>query len=135
MASIQKEIAIMAGGDAVWDAVQDFGAVHVRLVPGFLTDCRLEGDVRTVTFSNGVVAKEQLVDCNHSVRRLAYSVLPNERVFHYNAVLQVFAGDQASCRLVWTVDFLPHELAAYIEKQMTAALSVMGETLGPGAKQ
>src|SRR5690242_6643205 len=111
MASIQKEIAITVAGDAVWDAVQDFGAVHMRLVPGFLQDCRLAGDIRTVTFANGVVAMEQLVDCNHSARRLAYSVLPNERVTHYNAVLQVLPDDQASCRLLWTIDFLPHELA------------------------
>jgi len=129
MASIQKEVAIMATDDAVWNAVQDFGAVHLRLVPGFLKDCRLEGDTRTVTFANGVVAREQLVDCNHSARRLVYCVLPYERVAHYNAVLQVLARDQASCTLVWTVDFLPHELAPYIDKQMTAALSVMGETL------
>ena len=132
MASIRKEIALTVADDAVWDAVQDFGAVHRRLVPGFLQDCRLEGDVRTVTFSNGVVAKEQLVDCNPSARRLAYSVLPNERVAHYNAVLEILPGPEGGCRLVWTIDFLPHELAPYIEKQMTAALSVMSETLGSG---
>ena len=48
----------------VWDALRDFGALHTRLVPGFVTDTRLDGDARIVTFSNGTVAREILVDCD-----------------------------------------------------------------------
>lgn len=39
MASIRKQIKIRANPDHVWDAVRDFGAVHMRLVAGFVTDC------------------------------------------------------------------------------------------------
>jgi hypothetical protein len=39
----------------VWDAVRDFGALHHRLVPGFVVEARLEGDDRVVTFFNGAV--------------------------------------------------------------------------------
>jgi hypothetical protein len=60
MASIHKDIPIDATPDDVWDAVRDFGAVHTRLAPGFVTDARLEGDVRTVTFANGTVAREMM---------------------------------------------------------------------------
>ena len=49
MATIIKEILIDARPDDVWDAVRDFGQVHKRLVPGFVTECQLEGDTRVVT--------------------------------------------------------------------------------------
>jgi len=46
MASIQKEIKVRRPRGVVWDAVRDVGAIHKRLVPGFVVDCRLEGDSR-----------------------------------------------------------------------------------------
>jgi hypothetical protein len=44
MASIHKEVRVHRKPDAVWDAIRDVGAIHIRLVPGFVVDCRLEGD-------------------------------------------------------------------------------------------
>ena len=44
--------------------MRDFGALHTRLVPGFVTDTKLDGDARIVTFANGTVARELLVDCD-----------------------------------------------------------------------
>ena len=38
MASIHKDIPINAPAHETWDAVRDFGAVHTRLAPGFVTD-------------------------------------------------------------------------------------------------
>jgi hypothetical protein len=53
MASLIQETSIDASPDLVWDALRDFGALHRRLVPGFVTDAVTDGDVRTVTFFNG----------------------------------------------------------------------------------
>src|SRR6201987_4241124 len=50
MASIHKDIPIDAPAHEGWDAVRDCGALHTRLVPGFLLDTKLDGDVRIVTF-------------------------------------------------------------------------------------
>ena len=88
MASIHKDIIIDASADEVWDAVRDFGGVHRRLVPGFVLDSRLDGDARIVRFSNGMVARELLVDCDDERRRLVYAVI-SERVKHYSASVQV----------------------------------------------
>ena len=41
MASIRKEIVIDASAERVWDALRDWGGLHLRLVPGFATDARL----------------------------------------------------------------------------------------------
>ena len=51
MASIREEMVIDASPDAVWDALRDVGALHTRLVPGFVTDTRLEPGARVVTFA------------------------------------------------------------------------------------
>ena len=79
MASIQKEFAIASSAHDVWDAVRDFGAVHTRLAPGFVTDAVMDGDSRLVTFSNGTSAREILVDCDDAKRRLVYAVA-SERI-------------------------------------------------------
>ena len=46
MASVRKEILIDADPDHVWDALRDWGELHVRLVPGFAVDTRLDGEDR-----------------------------------------------------------------------------------------
>jgi carbon monoxide dehydrogenase subunit G len=128
MASIHKDIAIDAAPDHVWAAVRDFGAVHKRLVPGFVVDARIEGDARIVTFANSTVARELLVDCDESRRRLVYAVI-SERIKQHSASVQVVLDGAARTRLIWTVDVLPHEIAPYIEAQMDHAALAMQAAL------
>lgn len=128
MASIHKDIPLNASSDDIWDAVRDFGALHTRLVPGFVRDTRLEGaGVRVVTFANGNVARELLVDCDESRKRLVYAV-SSERVQHYNASVQVFVEGEARSRLVWIIDLLPNDIAPYIAGQMDQAAQAMRKT-------
>jgi carbon monoxide dehydrogenase subunit G len=129
MASIHKDIPIDAQPADVWAAVRDFGAVHQRLAPGFVIDARLDGDARIVTFANGNVAREQLVDCDEARRRLVYAIA-NERVSHYSASVQVIADGEAGTRLIWIVDVLPHEIAPYMDAQMDQAALAMQKALG-----
>jgi hypothetical protein len=129
MASIHKEIPIDTLPDDVWAAVRDFGAVHQRLAPGFVIDARLEGDARIVTFHNGTVARELLVDCDDARRRLVYAVI-SERVKHYSASVQVAADGEARTRMIWIVDVLPNEIAPYIAGQMDQAVLAMQTALG-----
>ena len=70
MASIRKEIQIDAPPEKVWDAVRDFGALHERLVPGFVTDCRMDGKDWIVTFASGAVVREVLIDLDNEQGRL-----------------------------------------------------------------
>ncbi len=128
MASIHKDIPINARPDDVWAAVRDFGAVHTRLAPGFVTDARLDGDARIVTFANGMVARERLVDCDEARRRLVYAIA-NERVSHYSASVQVIADGEARSRLIWIVDVLPNEMAPYVDGQMDLGALAVQKTL------
>jgi carbon monoxide dehydrogenase subunit G len=128
MATIIKEILIDARPDDVWDAVRDFGEVHKRLVPGFVTDCRLDGDARVVTFFNGLVAREPLVGVDDGARRLAYAAVGG-RATHYNASVQVFAEGAGRTRFIWIIDLLPNELAAPIGAMAEQGIGVIKRTL------
>jgi Polyketide cyclase / dehydrase and lipid transport len=124
MASIHKDILLDAPAEAVWNAVADFGALHTRLVPGFVVDTRLEGEARIVSFANGTVARELLVDCDEKRRRLVYAVI-SERITQHSASVQVLADGATKSRLVWIVDVLPHAIAPYIDGQMEQAALAM----------
>jgi hypothetical protein len=132
MASIHKDISLDAHPDHVWTAVRDFGALHTRLAPGFVTDTRLDGEARIVTFANGTVARELLVDCDEARRRLVYAVV-SERVKQHSASVQVLADGDARSRLIWIVDVLPHEIAPYMDAQMNQAALAMQKALGRSA--
>ena len=132
MASIHKDISLDASPNDVWDAVRDFGALHKRLVPGFVVDAHLDGDARIVTFANGTVARELLVDCDDAKRRLVYAVI-SERVKQHSASVQVLADSDGRSRLVWIVDVLPHDIAPYMDAQMDQAALAMQKALGRSA--
>jgi hypothetical protein len=132
MASIHKDIRLDASPNDVWDAVRDFGAVHTRLVPGFVLDSKPDGDARIVTFANGTIARELLVDCDDARRRLVYAVI-SERIKQHSASVQVFADGDGRSRLVWIVDVLPHEIAPYMNAQMDQAALAMQKALGRSA--
>lgn len=130
MASIHNDVSLPAPARDVWDAVRDFGALHQRLVPGFVTACQLDGDARIVTFANGSVAREVLVDCDDARQRLVYAI-NSERLAHYSASVQVIADGEANSRLVWIIDMLPNELAAYVQEQTKAAVIALHKAFPP----
>src|SRR5258708_28656983 len=132
MGSSQKDIAMGPRPADVWAAVRDFGSPHQRLVPGFVLDARLDDDARIVTFANGTVAHELLVDCDDARRRLVYAVV-SERVKQHSASVQVTADGDARARLIWIVDVLPNEMAPYIDAQMDQAALAMQKALGRNA--
>lgn len=129
MASIRKEFVVGAPAERVWDALRDVGEVHRRLAPGFVTDCRLEPGARVVTFADGFVARELIVDVDDAARRIAYSAR-SERLQHHNASFEVHEDGPARCRVVWLADVLPHEAAAVVGAMMEQGAAVMSKTLG-----
>jgi len=132
MATLHKEIIIAAPADLVWDAVRDAGALHTRLVPGFVTDTQLDGDVRIVTFGNATTVREPILSIDDARRRMAWGAVGGKTT-HYNAVLEVIAeGDGA--RVVWTTDLLPHEAAPAIAGMQDMALATMRKTLETAAR-
>jgi carbon monoxide dehydrogenase subunit G len=129
MASIRTEITIERPAKDVWEAVRDVGAVHRRMAPGFLVDTVMDGDARVVTFANGLVARELIVDVDDDARRFVWAVVGSARLTHHNASMQVFEESEGRSRLVWIADVLPHAAARDIRGLMEQAMAVVKPTL------
>ncbi|HSW04224.1 SRPBCC family protein [Aquabacterium sp.] len=128
MAAIHQEISIDVPAEQLWDAMRDVGALPTRLVAGFVSDCRLDGNARIVTFANGMVAREVIVDLDDTRRRLAWSATGG-RLTHHNASAQVFAEGPGRCRVVWIADLLPDAMAPAIAGMIAQGLTAMKTTL------
>jgi hypothetical protein len=125
MATIVKHVPLTAKPEQVWDALADFGALHQRLVPGFVTACEFDGSARNITFSNGSTARELLVTSDSEHRRLVYAIPANERIRHYSASAQVADDGKGGAELTWTIDLLPNEIAPYVSGQMDLGVAAM----------
>ena len=128
MATIYKEAEIARSAGFVWDAIRDVGAIHRRLVRGFVVDCKLEGDSRLVTFANGMVVREIIVAVDDKTRRHAWSAR-GEPLTHHNASIQVFAQGDDKSRVVWIADVMPDEVAGTVGEMMSQGLTAMKRTL------
>lgn len=134
MATLHKQILIEAPCAEVWDAVRDVGALHTRLVPGFVVDTQLERDAagkdvvaRRVTFGNGVTLREPILSLDDERLRLAWTA-EGGNTTHYNAVLELTAEGSAT-RVRWTSDFLPDEAGAVLSAMQDQGLATMRKTL------
>lgn len=124
MATIIREVSIEAPAERVWDALADIGALHTRLVPGFVVDTKLEPGARIVTFGNGQVVKELIVTKDSEAKRLVWSAVGG-RLTHHNASAQVFAEGGERCRFVWTADLLPDEMAPAIAGMIEQGVAII----------
>src|SRR5260370_12101181 len=132
MASIRKEILTNARPDDVWDALRDIGALHTRLVPGFVTDTCLEPGARVVTFGNGIVVRELIVTVDDDERRVVWSTVGGSMT-HHNASAQVFFDAKGLTKVVWIADLLPDEAAAALGARMEQRMVPLRLTLDEAA--
>jgi hypothetical protein len=132
MASIHVEIELALDPDRAWSALRQVGLAH-RLFAGVLVDGRLEGDVRTVTFANGLVARERIIDVSEERRRVAYSVIDGTSMTHHNASMQIFEAGDGRSRFVWIADFLPGDFASSMMPLMKQGSEALRQNLESGA--
>jgi hypothetical protein len=128
MATLRKEILIDTTAEAAWDALRDVGALHTRLVAGFVTDTKMEGNTRVVTFGNGTVMREEIVSVDAVQRRVAWAIV-GQGFHHYNGAAQIFENGKGGIRVVWITDLLPDSAATAIDNAMTNGIAAMKKTL------
>jgi len=131
MASVAKDAVIDATPAHWWEAIRDFSALSERLVPGFVTRAEMVGPrEREVTFFNGAVAREYMVGADDERMRLAYTIVDSPMdSSHHNASVQVITEGDSRCRVVWSTDVLPDELAERSEQMMEEGIRVLKSTL------
>jgi len=128
MASVRRQFIVNRSSADVWDALRDVGALHTRLVAGFVTDCKLDGDARIVTFANGMTVRELIVDVDETQHRVVWSAVGG-RMSHHNASVQVTPKTPTTCEVVWVADLLPNELAPAIAAMIDEGVAAMRRTL------
>ena len=128
MATVRKTIVTRAPAALVWDAIRDIGALHTRLVPGFVVDTQLEPGARRVTFGNGAVVREPIVTLDDEARRLVWTS-EGALTSHYNSSAEVSVAEDGTTAVLWTSDFLPDSARPQIDALMTAGARVMAATL------
>lgn len=134
MASIRKEIAVAANVEQVWDAMRDIGALHTRLVPGFVINTELEPGARIVTFANGSVVRERIVSIDNEARRLVWSAT-GDLLTHHNGAAQVLEDPSGGSRIVWIADLLPDTAVTMIDQMMDHGMSAMQAALNQLAEK
>ena len=122
MATIRSELQTRAAASDVWSAIRDIGALHTRLVPGFVTDTKLEPGARIVTFVNGMVLREPIVTLDDEARRLVWTA-EGGRARHYNAALQVSELANGLTSVVWIADFLPDDIEGFLSQAIKAGMT------------
>ena len=133
MASIHKDIIIDASPDDVWDAVRDFGALHTRLVPGFVArhqarrrrahrdlrqrhgGARAAGRLRRRAAAAGLCHRQR-------TRQAAQRLGAGDRRRRRTAA--GWSGSSTCCR---------NEIAPYIDAQMDQGALAMQKALGRSA--
>ena len=129
MATVRKEFRSPRSAAEVWEKLRKFEAVH-ELAKGFVTATDMEpSGARMVTFANGMKVREWLVSSDDADKRLVYAIVDHPKYQHYSACAQVFE-DSAGSRFVWTVDFLPDEMAGMQSASMDAGAAAMKAALG-----
>src|SRR6185312_3646253 len=128
MGTIRSEIKTRAKPSEVWSAIRDIGALHTRLVPGFVADTKLEPGARVVTFVNGVTLREPIVTLDDEARRLVWTH-EGGRARHYNGALEVSEAAGGLTSVVWTADFLPDDIGGYMAQAIEAGMAAMQRSL------
>jgi polyketide cyclase/dehydrase/lipid transport protein len=128
VASIRVERTIGASPEEAWAALRDWGALHERLAPGFVVATELDGNDRLVTFFNGAVARERLVDLDDERRRLVWSIVDGP-YSHHNGAAEVLDAPGGATRFIWVADLLPDEAAAPTEEMMERGIGAVKDAL------
>ncbi|MEM5295165.1 SRPBCC family protein [Burkholderia sp. JPY481] len=127
MATIYREIAVETAAADAWAALRDPADV-ARAFAGVLTEARMEGELRWVTFADGTVVEERVIAVDDAHLRLAYSV-GGGRFEHHHSTLQVVADTPTRCRVIWISDFKPDERANVVEMLVDAGCAALQRNL------
>ena len=113
MASIHKELTVEVDADTAWASLRRVGEARELFAP-VLTESRMESEIRTVRFANGMVVRERILDVDDERQRVAYAALDAPGMTYHHASMQVREAGPKRCLFVWITDFHPAEIRADI---------------------
>jgi hypothetical protein len=131
MASIRRETTLHVNADAAWAALREPGLAQEAFAP-VLSGCEIEGDVRTVRFAAGMVARERILDVDDAHRRIAYAALDVAGVQYHHASMQIESAGPGRCQFVWITDVVPEAAVAGIGPLVEAGTAAFKHNVEAG---
>jgi hypothetical protein len=113
MATIWCEKELSVPAERAWAALRRVDMAHSLFSP-VLVDCAMDGDIRTVTFANGLIVCERIITVDEQRRRVAYSVIGGRFEIHASS-MSILPINEKTCRFVWISDFLPDDRAGTVQ--------------------
>jgi hypothetical protein len=111
MATIYQSARVDVPADVATDFLLAFADAEVHVF-SMVKGERLEGDDRIITRFDGSELVEHNVTVDPARRRVVYTVPDMAEVTHHQAEMRVDLDAHGTVTLAWTIDFLPHRLAA-----------------------
>jgi hypothetical protein len=130
MATIWWEEPLAVSAGRAWAALRRVDMAH-KLFSPVLIEGTMDGDIRTVTFANGLVVRERVITVDEKRRRIAYSVL-GDRFEHHSASMEIVPVGPANCRFVWVSDFLPDERAEMVRPLVEQGAIALAKNIESG---
>jgi hypothetical protein len=128
MASIYRQETVEVGADKAWAALRQVSDAHHLFAP-VLVDARLDADVRTASFANGMVLRERILDVDDERRRVAYTAMDAPGMAFHHASMQIVEDGPGRCRFIWITDFHPPEVGASIAPLIERGTSALKSNL------
>jgi hypothetical protein len=128
MASIYKEVILDVDAEVAWRALRNVGGA-ARLFSPVLTNGRVDGDVRTVQFANGMSVDERIVTIDDDRRRVAYAAIKGTPLAHHHASMQIVPDGDGRCRFVWITDLLPDDAEPAIRSLVEQGAAALKQNL------
>ena len=113
MASLHKQLVINVAPEEAWAALREVGEAY-RLFTPVLADSRLDGDVRTARFGNGMIVHERILDVDDQRRRVSYAATDVPGMTYHHASMQILDGGAGRSLFVWITDFVPQDVAGNV---------------------
>lgn len=128
-ASIRREGHIARPAEQVWEVVGRPELLHLWF-PG-VTDCRVDGDTRTITTGTGVEMPEQILTHDPIQRRFQYRITSPLVREHLGTIDVVDLGDGTSL-VVYSTDADPATMALVISGGTGGAIDELRRQLESG---
>jgi hypothetical protein len=127
MTSLRCEILVDVPAPLAWTALKNVPRTH-ELYAGVLVDGRFEGDIRTVTFANGMLVRERIIAIDEARMRVAYAVL-GDRFEQHAASMRIVPVSARQCHFVWVSGFLPETNADTVGSLMAKSCAPLKRVL------
>lgn len=120
MATVRHEILIHAPAARAWAVVTDAANLDTWF-PG-LTDCALDGDLRTITLGSGMPMPERIITNDSIQMRFQYRI-ESPLFREHLGTIDVIALSDDTCIVVYSTDAEPGPLALVIGGASNDALT------------